>query len=202
MCQPALYVRPPSTRTLPARALSTSIFSSASFSSDSVRMMPDQLLHRLLQLGLDGVGILAAGPLERLQRLAHDRLHEAGVDRELAAEVLGVERGVQTGAPAEHEEVGERVAAQPVAAVHAAGHLAGREEAGHRARGGVGVDPDAAHHVVLGRPHLHRLLGDVDAGQLLELVVHGRQPLTDVVGRAAGADVEEDAAVRRSRAPP
>ena len=61
---------------------------------------------------------------------------------------------------------------------------------------GVGVDLDAAHHVVAGGPDLHRLGGDVDVGQLLELVVHRRQPLADVLGVTARGDVEEDAAVR------
>ena len=55
----------------------------------------------------------------------------------------------------------------------------------------VGVDLDAAHHVVAGRPDLHRLLGDVDVGQLLELVVHRRQPLADLLGRQPAGDVEE-----------
>ncbi len=40
MCQPGLYVRPPPTPTFFARALSASIFFSASISSLSVRMMP------------------------------------------------------------------------------------------------------------------------------------------------------------------
>ena len=61
---------------------------------------------------------------------------------------------------------------------------------------GVGVDLDAAHHVVAGRPDLHRLGGDVDVGQLLELVVHRRQPLRMYSGVAPRGDVEEHAAVR------
>src|SRR5262249_45232820 len=67
-------------------------------------------------------------------------------------------------------------------------------------RGGVGVDPHATHDVVAGRPHFHGVLGDVDVGQLLELVIHRGQPLPDVVGRPAAGDVEEDAAVRRAAA--
>ena len=49
---------------------------------------------------------------------------------------------------------------------------------------------------MLGRADLHRLLGDVDVGQLLELVVHRRQPALDGLGVPTGGDVEEDAAVR------
>ena len=75
--------------------------------------------------------------------------------------------------------------------------LAGGEQAGDPAAcAGVGVDLDAAHHVVAGRADLHRLRGDVDVGQLLELVVHRRQLLADDLGRQPGGDVEEDAAVR------
>ena len=59
---------------------------------------------------------------------------------------------VQPGPAAEDQQVGEGVAAEPVGAVHAARDLAGREQPGHPARGrGVGVDRDAAHHVVAGR---------------------------------------------------
>ena len=47
---------------------------------------------------------------------------------------------------------------------------------------GVGIDLDPAHHVVAGRADLHRLLGDVDVGQLLELVVHRRQLAHDLLG--------------------
>ena len=54
----------------------------------------------------------------------------------------------------------------------------------------------AAHHVVAGRPDLHRLGRDVDVRELLELVVHRRQPASDELRVAARGDVEEDAAVR------
>jgi hypothetical protein len=47
-----------------------------------------------------------------------------------------------------------------------------------------GLDLHPAHDVVAGRPDLHRLRGDVDLGQLPELVVHRRQALADVVGVA------------------
>ena len=67
---------------------------------------------------------------------------------------------------------------------------------GTERRAGVRVHLDPAHHVVLGRADLHRLLGDVDVGQLLELVVHGRQLAQDLLGREPGRDVEEHAAVR------
>ena len=111
--------------------------------------------------------------------------------------VLG---GAEPGPAAEDDQVRQRVAAEPVGPVHAAGHLADREQAGHRGGAGVRVHLDPAHHVVGGRPDLHRLLGDVHVGQLLELVIHGRQPLQDVFGRPPGRDIQEDPAVRRPAA--
>ena len=69
---------------------------------------------------------------------------------------------------------------------------------GHRRGRGVGVDLDAAHDVVAGGADLHRLGRDVDVGELLELVVHRRQPAADLLGRQAGRDVEEHPAVRRA----
>ena len=62
------------------------------------------------------------------------------------------------------------------------GALAGREQARHRRHLRVAIDAHAAHDVVRRRADLHRLLGDVDVGQLLELVVHARQLLLDVLG--------------------
>src|SRR5262249_10189326 len=71
----------------------------------------------------------------------------------------------------------------------------------------VAVDLDPTHDVVRGRPDLHRLGGDVDVAQLLELVIHAGQLLLDVLGLveagpalsepvAEGLQLEEDAAVR------
>ena len=161
----------------------------------------DQVAHGLLDLGVDRVGVLAAGALQRGERLGPRRLEVSVAGRRPgAAQGVQVGRRAQAGPAAEHQQVGQGVAAEPVGAVHAAGHLARREQAGHDRRGGVRVHLDAAHHVVLGRADLHRLLGDVDVGQLLELVVHRRQPAQDLLGRAPGGDVQEHAAVRRTAA--
>jgi hypothetical protein len=111
-----------------------------------------------------------------------------------------VDRGELAGALAEDEEVRERVAAQPVGAVHPAGDLAGGEEAGDGRLLGLGVDPDAAHHVVAGRADLHRVLGDIDVSQLLELVVHPGELADDLLGGPLRGDIEEDAAVGRASA--
>ena len=58
------------------------------------------------------------------------------------------------------------------------------------------VDPDTSHRVVRGRPYLHRLLGDVDVAELLELMIHRRELALDVFGAAPRVDVEKYAAVR------
>ncbi len=79
--------------------------------------------------------------------------------------------------------------------MHATGHLTGREQPGHRRRRGVGIDPHAAHHVVTRRSDLHGPGGDVDAGELHELVVHRGEPAADVLGAAAGGNVEEHTTV-------
>ena len=162
----------------------------------------DEVVHRLLQLLVERVGVLPALQLERPQRCRGRRVDDVLVDGGPGLpEVRDVGGGAETGAVAEHQQVGQRVAAQPVRAVHPAGHLARGEQPGHaHGRAGVGVDLDAAHHVVTGRADLHRLRGDVDVGQLLELVVHRGQPLHDLGGRTPRRDVEEDAAVRGAAA--
>ena len=107
-----------------------------------------------------------------------ERPSDRGLDEgfvDLAVAVLARKiGGVVTGALAEDQQVGERVAAQAIGAVKAGGALAGGEQTRYRRHLALGVDPDAAHHVVGSGAHLHRLRGDVDSRQLLELVVHAR----------------------------
>ncbi len=136
----------------------------------------DQVVHRLLQLLVHRVGVLAR---------RHPRARTAPARSATAASTSApVTAGRSDPSPctysdapsarppAEDQQVGQRVAAQPVGPVHAPGGLAGGEQAGHPGRGAVGVDLDPTHHVVAGRADLHRLLGDVDIGEFLELVVH------------------------------
>ena len=140
----------------------------------------DQVLHRLLQVGLHRVGVLGrAAAFERRQRLGHRPVDDGVVDRRLRVG-LGVLGRVLAGPLAEHDQVRQRVAAEAVGAVDAGGALAGGEQPRHDRLLGVGVDADAAHDVVRGRADFHRLLGDVEVGQLLELVVHARQLALDV----------------------
>ena len=105
---------------------------------------------------------------------------DRGLARVLGERLLGSTRGHQLGGPmgrraAEHDEVDQRVAAQPVGAVdRGAAGLTDRHHAGHdRIRAAVArrhdlgqmVGRDAAHVVVAGRHDRDRLLGEVDAGE-------------------------------------
>ena len=115
--------------TLAALALSSASFSRALRSSFSSRKIPTRLCHRLLQVAVDRVGVLAVrskGAQHVLRRLLHVRLVDRGRGRRLR-----VGRGARAGALPEDDQVRERVPAEPVRAVHAAGDLA-------RARTGPG----------------------------------------------------------------
>ena len=64
---------------------------------------------------------------------------------------------------------------------------------------------NAAHDVMRCRSHFHRLLRDIDIGQLLELVIHARQLALDVIGGVwkflfDPRNVEVNAAMRTSPA--
>ena len=172
----------------------------------------DQVVHRLLEFLVEGVRVLRRASVVRARLRAlrgegPQRLRGRRVDLDVVHRRAGpgeprrVLGRVQPGPAAEHQQVGEGVAAEPVGAVHAAGDLTGREQAGHPAcRRRVRLDRDTAHHVVTGGPDLHRLGRDVDVRQLLELVVHGRQPAPDDLGGHPGRDVQEDTAVRGAAA--
>ena len=81
-----------------------------------------------------------------------------------------------------------------------AGRDLARREQPFDVRGrGLGVDDDAAHRVVRGGRHLHRLAGDVEHLVLDELAIHPRQPLEDRLLRNV-RHVEEHAAVRAAAA--
>ena len=161
----------------------------------------DQVVHRLLQLLVQRVRVLPALGRERRQGRGRGRVHLGRVDpRPGGAQAVDVGGGTQAGPAAEDQQVGEAVAAEAVGAVHPAGNLTGGEQTRHHRDLRVGLDLDPAHHVVTGRADLHRLGGDVDVRQFLELVVHRRQPLDDLGRRQPGGDVQEDPAVGRAAA--
>ena len=115
---------------------------------------------------------------------------------ERARERTHVVGGALARETAEHDEIGERIAAETVRAVHAGAALARSKQAGNARHLRVGFHADAAHEVVERRPDFHRLLGDVDLGELLELVIHAGEASLDEVRRTARSDVEERAAMR------
>ena len=103
--------------------------------------------------------------------------------------------GGLAGPPPEDQDVAQGVAPEPVGPVQPGRRPPGGEESGDAARPGLGIHPDAAHGVVDGGPHLHRLPGDVDARQGLELLAHGGELLADLGGAALAGDVQVGAAV-------
>src|SRR5437867_12638697 len=78
------------------------------------------------------------------------------------------------------------------------------EQAGNSRHLSLRMNTDAAHDVVHRRSNLHRSCGDVDIGELLELMVHARQLFLDVCRSVRDfffnpGDVEEYTSVWRSR---
>ncbi len=162
----------------------------------------DELLHHVLQIVLHLVRPFASLSLsfEGRERVLRHRGDARLVDSAGAVPACELRRMV-AGPLAEHQQVGERVATEAVGAVQSRRALARREQPGQRRHLRIGVHADPAHDVVRGRADLHRLLGDIDAGELLELVVHARELLLDVLLRIGEPrldprDVEEYAPVR------
>src|SRR6185312_9843517 len=131
-----------------------------------------------------------------------------GFRRRGALSVLG---RVFAGEFPQYEQVRQRVAAEAVGAVDSRGAFAAGEEPRDLRHLRVGIDADSAHRVVRRRAHFHRFLGDVEAAEFLELVVHARQLLLPVglgvearflfaVPLGEGLQFEEDAAVRAAAA--
>ena len=184
-CQPGLNRRPPSTLRCWARSLSSSSLASASSISARLADDADEVVHRLLQLLVQRVRVLAALGRRTARARSHRRVDDAWSTAGRAAEVRRRTRPRRARRRACRRPAG-RTASCRRAGWSRACRRTPRPRRTARARGrprGVGVDLDAAHHVVAGRADLHRLRGDVDVGQLLELVVHRRQPLEDLGGR-------------------
>ena len=107
---------------------------------------------------MEVVGALAAVALEGRLGLGHHGGHLGRVGAVGAwCRPCGELGRRHAGPAAEHEEVRQRVAPEPVGPVHAPGHLARGEQPGHRRLLGLGVDAHPAHHVVAGGAHLHGL---------------------------------------------
>src|SRR6266568_4707599 len=102
--------------------------------------------------------------------------------------------GGVSGAPAEDQQIGERVAAKAIRTVQTGGGFAGGKKTWNGGLGGFGIHANAAHHIVAGRPDFHRAFGDVHVGQFLELVIHAGEFLLHVFSGLV-RDVEISAAV-------
>src|SRR6476469_5191646 len=90
----------------------------------------DEIVHRLLEFLVQRIGILAASRLERRKRAAlglNDRgWGDAGILGGQRSHVVG---GRVAGSPTEYQQVGERVSAEPIRAVHSSSDLTGCEQA-------------------------------------------------------------------------
>ena len=137
---------------------------------------------------------LAAGALEKSADLALDVVEGGGRERG-----GGVGRGPRrrrlARPPPEQQAVEQRVAAQPVGAVHRdAAALAGGEEVLGERAAAVDVDLDAAHEVVRRGPDRDGLVAGVDPGDVHRQLAHLQQARADLLG-ADRPQVEQDEAV-------
>src|SRR5205085_5252525 len=163
------------------------------------------LLHHLLQIVLDLVWpFLPALSIERLERAPNNVVGLLCIDSRcrLSSRIFGC---VFARSHAEHQQVGERIPAEPVCSVQPGTHFACRKKAWHRRHLRVAIYPHSTHHVVRSWYDFHRLLRNIDVGEVFELMIHARKLLFDVLfrvrePRANPGNVEEDAAVRTAPA--
>ena len=141
--------------------------------------------------------ILALLAIERRERFLRGCFDFVFVER-MRRRIFRVLRRIQTRDPAKNKQIRERVATEAIRSVHARRAFTRREEPHDARLLRLGIDANAAHRVVGGRPDFHRVGRDVDVAQLFELVIHRRQFFLDVLGGAARCDVEEHAAVGRA----
>ncbi len=87
----------------------------------------DQVLHALLQVGMNRVRILVALGFKGRQHGLRELFDLVAIYTQRSAQALGIFRGIETGAPAEYQQVGERVAAQAIGAMETGGDFAGGE---------------------------------------------------------------------------
>src|SRR5262249_18406217 len=137
--------------------------------------------------------------LKRLESITRRLLELIGIDFGCAF-LAGEGRGIMAGAFTENKEVRQRVPPQTVRAVEPGAALACGEQAGHGGHLGIAIHLDAAHHVVGSWPHLHWVLGNIDVGKLLKLVIHAGELSLDMLGGVRQplldpGDVEKDTAV-------
>ena len=190
VCQPGLYSRLPVTPDLGGARLQLLHALERPLHLVLAADDADQVLHHVLQLVLDLER--AAGVARRARTAPAPSLTAASTcsasSAALAGVLLGVLGGVLAGALAEHEQVGQRVAAQPVGAVDARRRTRRRRTAPARATSAC-RRPRARRPSRSGwsGPTSIGVRGDVEVRQLLELVVHLRQLLLDVLRRRSAS---------------
>ena len=171
--------------------------------------MPTSVLHRVLQIVLHLVGVLAARRRARTAPATPSSPRSTAPSSTRGGAVL-LARTAAAYSPARLPNTIRSDSELPprrLAPLMPDAHSPAANRPGNRRHLRVGVHADAAHDVVRGRADFHRLLGDVEVGQLLELVIHARQLALDVrLGVREllldPRDVEEHAAVRRCRGRP
>ena len=190
------------TVTLSSRFLSVPISSSACIQLRLRADDADQVLHAVLQVAWIGVGVLAADAARTAPAsLLRDSSTWSSLTLERAAwNALAYSAASRPARRPKTSRSESELPPRRLAPCRPAATSPAANRPGHGRGRGLSVDAHAAHDVVAGRADLHRLVGDVDVGQLHELLVHRRQPALDVVGDAARGDVEEDAAMRAAPA--
>ncbi len=101
--------------------------------------------------------------------------------------------------PTVHEQLDQRVPAEPVRAVQPARRFADGVQPLHTRAVVLGAHPHAAHRVVCGGRDFHGCGGDVQELQLHQRVVHAWQPLHDRLARKM-RDIQQHASARRAAA--
>src|SRR5579872_5510307 len=142
------------------------------------------------------IWVLACRPFKRRQHRAFRRLHLGLIQRRRWSLLRMLGRS-QTRAPAENQQIRQRISSQPVRAVQSRRSFARRKQPRHRRLARLGLHANSAHHVVARRPHFHRRLCNVHIRQFLELVIHARQLSLHVLGRLV-RNIQKRSAVRRS----
>src|SRR2546425_6813656 len=84
-----------------------------------------------------------------------------------SGDALGMLSGGVSGAPAEDQQIGERVAAKAIRTVQTGGGFAGGKKTRNGGLGGFGGHANTAHHVVAGGGRLPPALWDVHVGPVL-----------------------------------
>ena len=147
------------------------------------------MLHVLANLGdaLVAALLVAKAGLDAPRLIFQQRIDRVCPHGGQRADLL---RGSAAGRRAEHEAFRQRVRAEPVGAVEADVRALARRVKALHGRGARDVRVDAAHLVVLHRPHRNGVFDDVDAHILAAELAHERQlSIDDLLAEMANVEV-------------